>query len=128
MRYSAGASPDRVVRRIVLSLGVFVGAVTVAAGVVGLLAPISVSSQQNVVGCGSAVAPDLSAARAEDERSGAGKPVIDEAAPERSYTRLCLMDLDDRRTWMITVAVVGALAIIGVLVFGGLTHRSPLSR
>ena len=59
MRYSAGASPDRVVRRIVLSLGVFVGAVTVAAGVVGLLAPISVSSQQNVVGCGSAVAPDL---------------------------------------------------------------------
>lgn len=83
MRYSEGASPDRAVRRMVLFLGVLVAAVTVAVGVVGLLAPISISSQQKVIGCGSALAPNLSAARAKDERNGAEKPVSDEAAPRR---------------------------------------------
>jgi hypothetical protein len=82
VRYSAGAPPDRAVRRIVLFVGVVIGAVTVALGVLGLLAPIWVSSPEKVVGCRSAVAHDLSAARAEDERSGSGKPVVDAAAPD----------------------------------------------
>jgi hypothetical protein len=125
MKYSAGLSPDRTVRRMVLSLGVLVGAVTVAVGVVGLPAPVSISSQQEVVGCGSPVAPDLSAARATDERTGAGKPVTDEAAPDKSYTRLCLMGLDDRRIWMVTAAVVGTLTLVGILVFGRATRRPP---
>jgi len=37
------------------------------------------------------------------------------------------MDLDDRRIWMTTVAVVGALALVAVVVFGGVTKQSPLS-
>jgi len=111
----------------VLLLGVFVGAVAVAVGVAGFLAPISVSSRQNMSGCGSAAAPDPSADQAEDERGGAGKPVVDAAAPERSHSRQCLMDLDDRRIWMTTVAVVGALALVAVVVFGGVTKQSPLS-
>ena len=128
MRYSAGVSPDRAMRRMVLFFGVLVGAVTVAVGVVGLVAPISISSQQKMVGCGSAVAPDLSAARAKDERNGAAKPVSDEDAPDKSYTRLCLMDLDDRRIWMVTAAVVGTLTLVGILVFGHATKRSPPSQ
>jgi hypothetical protein len=126
VRCSARAWPDRAVRRIVLLLGVFVGAV--AAGVAGLLAPVSVSSPAKVTGCGSAAAPDPSLGQAEDERGGAGKLVVDAAAPERSHMRQCLMDLDDRRIWMTTLAVVGALALVAVVVFGGVTKQSPLSQ
>ena len=128
VRYSARALPDRAVRRIVLLLGVFVGAVAVAVGVAGLLAPISVSSPAKVIGCGSAAAPDPSLGQAEDERGGAGKQIVDAAAPERSHSRQCLMDLDDRRIWMTTLAVVGALAVVAVVVFGGVTKQSPLSQ
>jgi F420-0:gamma-glutamyl ligase len=38
------------------------------------------------------------------------------------------MDLDDRRISMTTLAVVGALAIVAVVVFGGVTKQSPLSQ
>jgi hypothetical protein len=125
MGYSRSASPERAMRRMVVFLGVLVGAMTVAVGVVGLLAPVSAPSQQNAVQCGSALAPDLSAARSKDERIGTGEPVIDEAAPDKSYTRLCVTNLDDRRIWMLTAAVVGMLALVGTLVFNGATRRPP---
>jgi hypothetical protein len=113
------------VRRIILFVGLFLGAVAVIVGVAGLLAPVSVSPEDKTVRCGSAVAPDLSAARAEDDLSAANVPVLDEVIADINYTRLCQMDLVDRRIWTISLAVVGALAIVETLVLRGLWKGAP---
>lgn len=108
-----------ILRRIVL----FMGVVALIVGVVGLLAPVSVSPELQTVRCGSAVAPDLSAARAEDDRSAANLPVGGEIVADTNYTRLCQMDLSDRRIRTITLAVAGALAVTGAVVLAARAHR-----
>lgn len=89
----------------------FAGVIAVIIGVVGLFAPVSVSPNLLVVECGSAVSPDLSAARANDDGSPANVPIPGGVLVDTNYTELCRMDLEDRRIWTITLAAVGALTI-----------------
>jgi hypothetical protein len=113
-----------IVRRIAL----FAGVVALLIGVVGLLAPVSVSPEREPsVGCGSALAPDLSAARANDDESAANFPVPGGVVVDTNFTRLCRMDLEDRRIWTITLAAVGALAVVGGLVLGAFSNRRTRS-
>jgi hypothetical protein len=57
------------VRRLVLVVGV----VILGAGVIGLVVPVSASEGSGPsIGCGNALAADLSAARSEPNRHGAG--------------------------------------------------------
>lgn len=108
-----------IVRRIVL----FAGVVALIVGTVGLLTPVSVSPERETVRCGSAIAPDLSAARANDDQSAANIPIPGGVVIDTNFTRLCQMDLADRRIWTITLAVAGALAVLGALVLGALSSR-----
>ncbi|BBY94575.1 hypothetical protein MGALJ_42440 [Mycobacterium gallinarum] len=109
-----------IVRRIAL----FAGVVALIVATAGLLVPLSVSPEgESSVGCGSAIAPDLSAARANDDGSAANIPVPGGIVVDTKFTRLCQLDLEDRRIWTITLAAVGALAVIGALVLGALSNR-----
>lgn len=112
-----------ILRRTVL----FAGVVALIVAVVGLLVPVSVSPEGATVGCGSAVAPDLSTARANDDRSAANMPILGEVVVDTNYTRLCQMDLDDRRIWTITLAAAGFLAVVGALALGALSNRRSRS-
>ncbi|MBE1552138.1 hypothetical protein GGC64_006225 [Mycobacterium sp. OAS707] len=60
--------------------------------------------------CGTAVAPDLSAARAHDDGNAANVPVGDVVVVDTDFTRLCRMELEDRRLWTIPLAAAGVLA------------------
>lgn len=111
-------------RRVIL----FIGAIALVVGVVGLLTPVSVSPEQQTVRCGSAVAPDLSDARAEDDRSPANVPVLGEVVVDTNYTRLCRKDLTDRRLWTITLAVAGGLAAAAAGALEVRDRRSSASR
>jgi hypothetical protein len=115
------ATPEGVVRKLIFFLALFLGTVALSVGVVGLLAPVSVSPEDKTVRCGSALAPDLSAARAEDDHSAVNIPVL----ADTNFTRLCQMDLKDRRMWTISLAAVGALAILGSLAFRARSARAP---
>src|SRR5690348_11799992 len=56
-----------------------VGAVLLLAGIIGLLAPVSVSdSNGHSVGCGNAVATDLSAAQSANNSNGANIPILNQ--------------------------------------------------
>ncbi|RAV13191.1 hypothetical protein DQP55_10815 [Mycolicibacterium sp. GF69] len=101
-----------IVRRTVL----FAGIVAVLVGVVGLLAPVSASPEEQTIACGSVVAPDLSTARAHDDGSAANIPVPGGVLDDTDFTRLCQMNLDDRRIWTITLTIIGAAAVAGALV------------
>lgn len=101
----------------------FAGVVALIVGVAGLLAPVSVSPELVKVGCGSAIAPDLSAARANDDESAANFPVPGGVVVDTNFTRLCQLDLEDRRIWTTTLAAVGALAVVGALVLGAFSNR-----
>jgi hypothetical protein len=91
---------------------VFAGVVALLVGVVGLVVPVSISADRVDVSCGSAIAPDRSEARANDDASAANVPVADEVVTDVNATRLCTKDLEDRRLWTITLAAVGALALL----------------
>lgn len=109
------------VRRIIL----FAGAVALIVGVAGLLTPVSVSPAYRTVGCGTAVAADLTEARANDDGSAANVPVDGEVLADIDYTRLCQMELTDRRMWTIPLAVMGVLAIGGSFIGGGGRESNP---
>jgi hypothetical protein len=108
-----------IVRRSIL----FVGVVAVLVGVTGLFTPVSVSPEVGGVSCGSAVAPNLSAARARDDGNPANVPIRGEVIVDSDYTRLCHMDLADRRIWTITLAAAGALAAASAFALGVRTSR-----
>ncbi|MBY0389953.1 MAG: hypothetical protein K2X56_18110 [Mycobacterium pseudokansasii] len=110
-----------VVRRILL----FAGAVALLVDVVGLLAPVSVSPGLHTVGCGSALAPDLSAARARDDRTPANVPIDGKVVADINYTRLCQLEIEDRRIWTISLAAPGALAVIVALALAAWFKRAP---
>jgi len=109
-----------ITRRIIL----FIGGVAVLVGVIGLFTPVSVHPELVPVSCGSAVAPNLSAARARDDGNAANVPVRGEVIVDSNYTRLCQMDLADRRIWTITLAAAGALAIASALALAARSNRA----
>lgn len=102
----------------------FVGVIAVTVGVVGLFTPVSVSPNLLVVDCGSAVAPDLSAARAKDDDPSANIPTPGGVLVRTNYTNLCRNDLQDRRLWTISLATVGALLIAAAAAHRVVTGRA----
>lgn len=102
-------------RRFILA----VAAVLLAAGVIGLLVPISVSGDDHSLGCGTAVASDLSDARSANDKNLANVPILNQVVPHTDYVAQCESSLTTRRAWAIPVAVVGAVVVAGALVVRG---------
>ena len=96
-----------------------VGAVLLVAGIIALLVPVSASGNNGSVGCGNAVASDLSAARDKDNSNPGNIPiiggVIQSIAPstQTSYVAECNSALSTRRAWSIPLAVLGVLLAAG---------------
>ena len=92
------------VRRMLL----LAGAILLLAGAIGLLVPVSASSNDGKeIGCGSALFQDLDQARSANASSIAGVPILNEIVPHTDYVALCESALSGRRTWAIPVAIVG---------------------
>lgn len=103
------------VRRLILG----VGAVLLLAGVIGLLAPVSISDGSgHSIGCGNAVAMDLSAARSANNNSVANIPILNQVVPHTDYVAQCQSSVGSRRAWSIPLAVLGLIAIGGALMTG----------
>lgn len=123
-----------IVRWSVLSLA----AVAVIVGVTGLLAPVHAGPRH--IGCGTAVATDLSTARAATATPGPGvpwpttlweEPDITEPFHGRvhvDYLTLCRQELNDRRLWTISLAAVGVVAAAAAAAAIGLAHRRSARR
>lgn len=96
-----------------------IGAAVLIAGVVGLFVPVSVSgSNGESVGCGNAVASDLSAAQSADNQSGANVPVLSQFIPHTNFVAQCNSALSTRRAWSIPLTVIGVLAVAGAFFVG----------
>lgn len=103
------------VRRLVIA----VGAVLLLAGVIGLLVPVSISDGNgHSIGCGNAVAEDLSAARNANNTSVANIPILNQVVPHTDYVGQCESSVGGRRAWTIPLAVVGILAVAGSFLVG----------
>lgn len=107
---------ERAVQRVTIFIGLFLGTAALIVGVAGLLTPVRVSPEEPIVDCGSAVIPDLSEARAMDDGNSANVLIGNEVVADTNFTRLCQMELTDRRMWTISLVAVGVLAIGGTLV------------
>ena len=71
------------------------------------------------ISCGNGIAADLSAARAENDKTGKNIPIIGEVlSGGTDYVVMCESALSARRSWTIPLAAVGAVAIVGALVVG----------
>jgi hypothetical protein len=103
-------------RRLIL----LVGAVALIAGLIGLLLPVSVSDGNGAdIGCGNAVAADLSGARSANDKTVANVPILNQIVPHTDYVGLCESALSSRRTWSIPVTAVGAIVVIASLLVRG---------
>lgn len=110
------------VRRLIIG----VGAVLLLAGVIGLLVPVSISDGNgHSIGCGNAVAEDLSAARNANNSSVASVPVLNQIIPHTDYVAQCQSSVGGRRAWTIPLAVVGIVAIGGTLLTGRRGAAAP---
>jgi hypothetical protein len=110
------------VRRLIL----LVGAVALIAGIIALLVPVSVSGTNGeTIGCGNAVASDLSAAREADDTNLANLPVLNQIVPHTNYVAECESALSHRRAWSIPLAAIGAIAVVGSLLVRGRPARAP---
>lgn len=103
---------------------IFGGVIAVLVGMVGLVAPVSVSPALPVVNCGSAAFPNLADARALDDGDASNVVVGEEVLVDTDYTRLCRMDLEDRRLWTVTLVGVGVLIAATGALGGALMRRS----
>lgn len=102
-------------RRLILAIA----AVLLIAGVMALLVPVSVSDGNGrSVGCGNAVAEDLSGARSANDSGVAGVPVLNQIVPHTDFVALCDSAVSSRRTWSIPLAVIGAVAAVGAVLVG----------
>src|SRR5580693_1166679 len=100
------------VRRLIIA----VGAVLLLAGVIGLLVPVSVADGNGrSIGCGNAIATDLSAARQANDKSVANIPIVNQFVPHTDYVAQCQSSVGGRRAWTIPLAVVGIVGIAGAL-------------
>jgi hypothetical protein len=107
-------------RRLIL----LVGAIVLIAGVVGLLMPVSVPGPEGgSIGCGNAVAADMSAARQADSGNIANLPILEQFIPHTDYVTQCQSAVSQRRAWTIPLAVVGLVVIAGSFFVGGRTGR-----
>jgi hypothetical protein len=99
-------------RRLIIA----VGAVLLLAGVIGLLTPVSISDGNGgSIGCGNAVAPNLSPARNANDKSVASIPILNQVIPHTDYVAQCQSSVSSRRGWTIPMAVVGIAGIGGAL-------------
>lgn len=96
-------------RRLIL----LVGAIVLIAGIIALLVPVSASGENGGVGCGNAIASDLSTARDKDSGNLANLPVVSQFVPHTNYASACSSALSTRRAWSIPLAVVGLLVVGG---------------
>lgn len=111
-----------VIRRIITAAGV----IALLVGIVGLLAPVSVDPERQVVGCGSVIMPDLSAAQARDDDDPANRLHAGELVADPNYTRLCRMELEDRRLGTSTLVALGVLTITGAAGYAVWSRRRRL--
>ena len=72
-------------RRLVL----LVGAAVLIAGVIALLVPVSVTGDGQSIGCGNAVATDLSEAEAANGKTVANVPILNQIVPHTDYVATC---------------------------------------
>jgi len=98
-------------RRLIL----LVGAIVLIAGIIALLVGVSASGENGSVGCGNAIAGDLSTARDKDNGNLANLPVVNQFVPHTNYVSACNSALTTRRAWSIPLAVVGLLVMGGCL-------------
>jgi hypothetical protein len=104
---------DMSARRIVLAAG----AILVIAGVIALLVPVSVpNGNGSSIGCGNAVAEDLSGARSANDSTVANVPILNQIVPHSDFVAQCQSAVSSRRAWSIPVTVLGALVAAGALV------------
>ena len=100
------------VRRLIMA----VGAALLIAGVVGLLVPVSISDGSgSSVSCGSAIAPDSSAAQNANDKNGANIPILNQVLPHTDFVAQCNSSVHSRQMWTIPLAVIGVLGIGGAL-------------
>jgi hypothetical protein len=103
------------VRRLILG----VGAALLLAGLIGMLVPVSITDGNgHSIGCGNAVATDLSAARTANDNSVANVPILNQVVPHTDYVAQCQSSVGSRRAWTIPLTVLGIIAIGGVLLTG----------
>lgn len=103
-----------------------VGAVLLLAGLIGLLAPVNVTDNNgHSIGCGNAVATDLSAARNANNSSVANIPILNQIVPHTDYVALCQSSVGGRRAWAIPLAVLGVIAIGATLLTGRRGAAAP---
>ncbi|WP_059019284.1 hypothetical protein [Mycobacterium sp. M26] len=106
------------VKRLVLLVGVALFVV----GVIALLVPVSTSDGNGgSIGCGNAVAADLSAAREANSKTVANVPILNQVVPHADYVAQCQSAVSQRRAWSIPVTVIGVLVGAGALLVGGRT-------
>jgi hypothetical protein len=98
-------------RRLILLLG----AIMLIAGIVALVVPVSASGENGSVGCGNAIAGDLSTARDKDNGNLANLPVVNQFVPHTNYVSACNSALSTRRGWSIPLTVIGLLVTGGSL-------------
>lgn len=109
-----------------------IGAVLLVAGVIGLLVPVSASSNNEGVGCGIPIAGgDLAQAQdkdknlgntAADAASSVGLPGISNAIPQTHFVAACNSAVSTRLWWSIPLAIIGLLGIGGSFLAHG---RAP---
>lgn len=96
------------------------------AGVIGLLTPVSIpDGNGNSIGCGNAVATDLSAARSAEQKSVASVPILNQVIPHTDYVAQCQSSVGGRRAWTIPLTAVGIIAIAGALLMRRSAHAEP---
>ncbi|WP_186243649.1 aminopeptidase [Mycobacterium simulans] len=99
-------------RRLIIA----VGAVLLLAGVIGLLAPVSVPNDNGgTVSCGNGIATDLSAARSANDKSGANIPIFKEIIPHTDFVAQCQSSVSSRRMWTVPLVVIGVVGIASAL-------------
>ena len=92
------------------------GAILLIAGVIALLVPVSTSNGNGEsIGCGNAVAEDLSGARSANDNTVANVPILNQIVPHADFVAQCQSAVSSRRTWSIPLTVIGALAVVGAL-------------
>jgi hypothetical protein len=98
-----------------------VGAVLLVVGVIGLLAPVSISSSDGAsIGCGNAVAADTSSAQAANDKNVVAEiPIVNQIVPHRDYVSECKSSISSRRTWTIPLTIVGAVVVAASFMLRG---------
>jgi hypothetical protein len=96
-------------RRLIL----LIGAILLVAGIIAVLVPVSASGENGNVGCGNAIASDLSTARDKDNGNVANLPVVNQFVPHTNYLSACNSALSARRGWSIPLTIVGLLVVGG---------------